>query len=370
MKIIILTEYIGHEYSIPPFIYQQSQALQSLGHEINIIASKTLFKKYPNDNIGRTLNVPINYAFHLSASVYGKYNFNIWMFYLRIKKMCKKFNPDIILAHTITFEGYVAVMLKQKYGIPVVITGHGSDITVEIKNGKSDFLKKICTKADAIVTVSRKLKNELLAIDPFFPVTVIHNGCKQPQISVDKIPYSILSVGNLINSKQFDLTIRAVSALRNRFSNITLTIIGSGPEKESLQKLVNDLNVQDIVFFKGQLTNDEVLEYMAKSTVFCLPSYPEGLGVVYLEAISQGCITIGSEGEGISDIITTGENGLLVKSGDLNGLTQALHRALYDVDFAQSMLIKAAETAKNLSWERNAEKNIENFKRLIGFSND
>ena len=84
-----------------------------------------------------------------------------------------------------------------------------------------------------------------------------------------------------------------------------MTVIGDGKGRKSLEEI--DKSVK----FTGHLPHNEVLAKMHDSDIFILPSIGETFGMVYLEAMSQGCITICTKDDGISGIIKDGENGFL-----------------------------------------------------------
>ena len=88
---------------------------------------------------------------------------------------------------------------------------------------------------------------------------------------------------------------------------MTLTIIGNGKEFDKLKRLAK-LNIS----FTGQLDNSDVIKKMNSSGIFILPSINETFGMVYLEAMASGCITVGIKNDGIDGIIKNGENGFLI----------------------------------------------------------
>ena len=110
-----------------------------------------------------------------------------------------------------------------------------------------------------------------------------------------------MTCANFKKRKNIDKVIEACKGLES----FELTVIGDGSEDKNLKKI--DKSVK----FTGRLTNDKVLEKMRDSDVFVLPSVNETFGMVYLEAMSQGCITICTKDDGISGIIKDGENGFL-----------------------------------------------------------
>ena len=94
---------------------------------------------------------------------------------------------------------------------------------------------------------------------------------------------------------------------------------------------------------------------MAQSDLFVLPSWGEGYGIVYIEAMAAGCIAVGARGEGIEDTITDGENGFLVPAGDIDE-TERVMRAVFAQPQAYAALReRGRQTARALTWARNAQ---------------
>ena len=126
--------------------------------------------------------------------------------------------------------------------------------------------------------------------------------------------------GMLIPLKNVDVLIRA---LYRTFplKDFTLDIIGEGIEKRKLVKLVNSLGLDNCVRFVGKISRTSLQEYLAHVDIFVMVSAPEAFGLVYLEAMSKGCITIGSINQGIDGVIVHGFNGFLCRPGDVLGLS-------------------------------------------------
>jgi glycosyltransferase involved in cell wall biosynthesis len=101
-------------------------------------------------------------------------------------------------------------------------------------------------------------------------------------------------------------------------------IIGEGPERSHLAALARELGVANSIRFLGRKSRKQVAETIQRCTIFALPSRYEGLGCVYLEAMSAEKPAIACRGQGIEDIIYHGDNGWLIEPDDLHGLTDAL----------------------------------------------
>jgi glycosyltransferase involved in cell wall biosynthesis len=144
-------------------------------------------------------------------------------------------------------------------------------------------------------------------------------------------------VGNLIPVKGHELLLRAVAAVRDRSPNVSCDIIGDGPERSRLEALAGELKISDRVRFLGRQCRSGVAEAMRNCAVFALPSRYEGLGCVYLEAMTAEKPVVACMGQGIEEILQHGVNGLLVGSEDLSGLTEALFMLLSDEQLRRRM---------------------------------
>jgi glycosyltransferase involved in cell wall biosynthesis len=140
----------------------------------------------------------------------------------------------------------------------------------------------------------------------------------------------VLSVGNLIKIKGHELLIRAVAMLATEFPSLLLEVIGDGSERSHLENVAQELKIGDRVRFLGRKSRHEVVAAMRRSTVFALPSRFEGLGCVYLEAMSVGKPVIGCREQGIAEVIRHGSNGFLVGAENEKELTLALAMLLRD----------------------------------------
>ena len=131
-------------------------------------------------------------------------------------------------------------------------------------------------------------------------------------------------VGSLIKRKHLDVVIKA-------FLNVagpkdTLSVIGGGPEEETLKSMVSDLKEENRIHFMGRLSREEVIKRMEESQIFSLISHGETYGMVYIEAMLQGCLTIASRGEGFDGIIQDGINGFICEPGDQAALERVYKR--------------------------------------------
>ena len=175
----------------------------------------------------------------------------------------------------------------------------------------------------------------------------------------------MIQVGHLIPSKRVDESIRALALLRKNYPDMTLTVVGQGPLREELERLCVPLGVKDAVCFSGQLPNDQVFALLCRSRFFVMASKPEGFGIVYLEAMAAGCVTIGTEGEGIADVIEHGVNGFLVPADDPDAIAAVIADCIQNPEKAAQIADRGKQTALKLTWRENARNYIDLFGRAL-----
>lgn len=378
MNILAICHYGLYKNLSYSFIHNQAKEFVTSGNNVRVIIPIAIGKRdFEGKRFSKLVKVrvvdgvEIFYLRYLSLSKYGSKFFNLksvkTFSKLTIKKLLADFNPQIIHAHTIGFDGSLALYFKRKLSIPVVITSHGSDTTIPILEGKGYLIKKICDKADGIVTVSNKLKERLYSSGTVTPINVIYNGYSKAYLknNIAKEKRSIIQVGNLTKQKNFDKTIIAFSEIKRDYPNSILKIIGSGEEEHNLKKLCNRLNVLDSVSFFGQLDNKNVFNEMMKSEIFIMPSENEGFGIVYLEAMACGCVTIGTEGEGISEIITSGKNGFLINPNKLETISETIKHCFGNDKMMIQISKSGKESVKELAWSDNCKEYEKIFKKCL-----
>lgn len=292
-----------------------------------------------------------------------------------VERIHRDFKFDVIHAHTVIPVGFSAMLLNEKYKVPVVVTIHGQDFQYTINKNeacrRNEF--KVLKYADSIITVSNKLKNIIKDESFINKVTVINNGINPEELDIDEdIKYdfdgsrTLLSVSSLIKTKGIDISLKAVARLVEKYPDLKYYIIGSGEEENNLKKLAEELNITDNVVFLGRLPHKEVMQYMSRASMMVLPSWLEGFGIVYIEAMAHGKPVIAVRGEGIEDVIVDGENGFLVEPKDVDDVVKVLSFILDNPDKAKKVGTKAKEIVmNNFTWLRNAEKTIGIYDNLI-----
>lgn len=134
---------------------------------------------------------------------------------------------------------------------------------------------------------------------------------------------TICFVGMLIPLKNVDVLIKAVYKAFP-LKDFRLNIIGDGMEKDKLVDLSISLGLDKSIDFVGKISRRAVQDYLVQADIFVMVSAPEAFGLSYLEAMSKGCIAIGSCNQGIDGIIINGRNGFLCDPGNAHQLSSIL----------------------------------------------
>lgn len=236
---------------------------------------------------------------------------------------------------------------------------------VEFKFLKSkltkNLIKFIIKKSDKITAISNYTANEIkkyyereIKIIPFSAAIEILKDEKQEK-SDKKI---ILFVGRLVKRKGVNYLILALKEVLKEIE-AKLIIVGDGGERKNLEKLTNELNLNNYVEFKGFVSDKELAYYYKNCDLFVLPAIvdekgdTEGLGVVLLEAMVYKKPVIASAVGGILDIVKDYENGILVPEKEPKILAEKILEVLKDEKLAKKLGENGYKLVKeNFSWER------------------
>ncbi|MDK2902405.1 MAG: teichuronic acid biosynthesis glycosyltransferase TuaC [Clostridiales bacterium] len=377
------------------FIYEQACALMKAGCEVKVVAPLPLvlpgadmvsekWKKYkqtPKKEVMDGIEVYRPPYFVVPGNHLLEYSG--WTYYRGVRQTVERIYRlwpfDIMHAHVALPDGYAAMLLKKDYKRPLVLSIHGQDMhyTVHRSQKARDKVIEALDNADAVIAVSNKLKREITECTQKAEVVTVPNGFNEDDVYEGQSPLKdkykgkivILSVGNLVPTKGHEFVLHALKDIIKEFDNIVYLIVGQGSYKSALVELVNELGLEPYVEFLGALPHKKAMEYMSACDIFALPSWQEGFGVVYLEAMAHGKPVIGCKGQGIEDFVTDGVNGILVEGKDSDSLRKAILSLIKDKQYATSMGNKAKQyVIGNLTWANNASRVVEIYNGLLNKS--
>jgi glycosyltransferase involved in cell wall biosynthesis len=273
----------------------------------------------------------------------------------RMRELQRLQQVDLVHAHAPLPCGHAAMLLNTELGLPYVVSVHGLDAfsTTQVRGQAGEWCRRVSQRvyrsSRRVICISERVREQVLeGTGRSCRTSVVYNGVDPELFSPGSESSSsepvVLSVGNLIAIKGHDLLIHAVASLVPEFPALSLEIIGSGPERSRLLALAQQLQVSDRVRLLGRQSRHQVAAAMRRCTLFALPSRYEGLGCVYLEAMSVGKPVIGCRGQGIAEIVQHGSNGFLVGSGNEKELALALAMLLRDAARRHNLGVAARDT--------------------------
>jgi teichuronic acid biosynthesis glycosyltransferase TuaC len=239
---------------------------------------------------------------------------------------------DMIDAHYFYPDGVAAVRLAHEFKIPVVVTARGTDLNL-IPNFlvARSMIQRAAARADGLVTVCQALKDRLVELGvPAGRIHVLRNGVDLDvfyPIDRDRARNrlglrrrTLGSVGQLIERKGHHHAIRALVEL----PDTELIVVGSGPDRDSLERLSTQLGVNDRVRFMGAVDQLQLHEIYNAIDALVLASSREGWANVLLEAMACGTPVAASPVWGTPEVVTAPEAGVLMPTVDAAGVVAAI----------------------------------------------
>ena len=152
-------------------------------------------------------------------------------------------------------------------------------------------------------------------------------------------PLRVFACGRINACKGHEYLIQAIGELRDREIDAHLRIAGAADSDNDsylnlLRQTISELNLEDRVELLGAVSEVAVRTNIEEAHVFALASLHEPLGVVYMEAMAMECPTIATNGGGVTELITSGENGFLVDPKSSLQMADAIERVALDPEFA------------------------------------
>lgn len=225
--------------------------------------------------------------------------------------------------------------------------------------------------------VASYLPDKMIALSSRTKVSLMTSGASEASVSVipcgvdiaaiGEVPPAdtesdILFAGRLIREKNVDMLLRALKPLTERKPRLRCHILGDGPERERLQRLAHELDLDRNVRFFGFLASaDEVYALMKASKVFALPSIREGFGLSVIEANACGLpvVTVDAQHNAAADLVVEGHNGYVCNPTP-EAVAEKLELLLGDVHLRAKIAARAMQMAPEFDWDLIAQ-DVETF---------
>ncbi len=253
-------------------------------------------------------------------------------------------------AHWATSPATATWIMSRLTGVPYSVTGHAHDLFLP-----NPMLALKVRDARFFATISEYNRARLIqALGPeaLGRIRLIRCGLPlagYPFAGARRVgdPPHVVSVGRLVDYKGFDVLIRACARLRDRGRRVRCTIVGEGPERPRLRRLVEDLRLDGDVAMEGERRQPEVARLIASASLFVLASVPggdgqqDGIPIVLTEAMALGVPVVSTKLSGIPELVVDNGTGLLVAPGDDEHLAAAMERLLADEPLAETLRLEA-----------------------------
>lgn len=400
MKIFVLSAVYPARYSpkgTTPVVHYFAKEWVALGHEVHVFHTASCFptlyyilgrpfKKLLDSKLGHL--IPTN-----APEEYDEVRDGVKISHINIKKG----KPHAKFSHTKIYRTFEAICMRvEEEGVPDCFVGHWDNPQLELLNLlKEKFKKPVClvyhcnefsylsklygSRTELLVNgidlvgfrnITAQLNYESLFGKPKHSFICASGVSRQfveagrhythPFGTVHKFTF----VGGLISRKHPVAVIEAL-ALSYKDEPFKITYIGDGNEKEHIQNVFDECHCAGNLTFTGLIPRDEIIGFLKQTDVFVMISKGEIFGLVYLEAMALGCITIASRNEGIDGIIEDGVNGFLCDAGDANELVSIVDkiRKMQPEELTE-MSNKAKKTAQEYSDVNVAIKYINELEKL------
>ncbi|AMC08080.1 glycosyltransferase [Turicibacter sp. H121] len=244
---------------------------------------------------------------------------------------------DIVHAHKLTYEGYMAYLIKKEYNIPYMVSLRFTDFKVlKIRKDYKKTFKKVLLESEKIFCIAPWMENELQITfgKGFYDIisdkiellpnilntenTLFENIHNNKYLTVFKISRKNLKRKNIFR------TLDAIYKLNKGGYDIKLDIIGSGDGIPKLSKYIHRKGLSSTVNLIGNVPNDVMLETMKEYKAFILCSYPETFGLVYIEALLSGIPIINSKNAGIDGYFNDLNVSISTNYRDINAIANAI----------------------------------------------
>jgi glycosyltransferase involved in cell wall biosynthesis len=233
----------------------------------------------------------------------------------------------------------VAVLAAALAGIPFSFTEHGPAIFFEVDRWS---LPEKIARARFVVAITHFCRSQLMlfsAPEHWGKIAIVHCG-------VDPATYHrnpggtgkrMAFVGRLDPVKGALLLIEAMADVLKAHPDATLVLAGDGPARAPAEARAAALGIAGAVRFAGFMTQGQVADLLANSDMLVLPSFAEGLPVVYMEALASRIPVVASRVAGVQELVEDGVTGYTVPPGDVATLVDRILRLMNAPDAARAM---------------------------------
>ena len=310
---------------------------------------------------------------------------------LRLRALARSGPPGVVLYSSMVTAWtapFVGPALRRR-GWRLAAIAHGLDVTTPVAAYQRRVVPRVFDALDRVLPISEATAEacRVRGADPA-RLVVVPNGIAPDRLTpaspseraelrrdLDAAahtpqghPLVLLSVGRHVRRKGFAWFASAV--MPRLPERVVWWLVGEGPETDAVREAVAAHGLQERVRLLGRVDDATMDRLYRTADVFVMPNRPvegdmEGFGVVMLEAGLAGTPTVGAALEGIPDVVTPGENGVLVPSGDADAFVRVLSDLDADRASLDALRLRTAEaTRRRFAWPAVADRYVAKLRRL------
>ena len=313
----------------------------------------------------------------------------------RLDDVIDEVRPEILHAHSPALNALSALRAGRRHRLPVVYemrslwedaAGGGANGTNDLRYRATRFLEDRALRgADAVTTICQGLREDMTARGiPREKITVIPNAVDRDTFAGPGVPDRVLArrlgltgktvlafFGSFYFYEGLHLLLRALSLLLRRQTDLTILLVGGGPEESNLRRMAVDLGVGENVVFAGRVAHEEMQGYYDLAELFVFPRVSMRLTELVtplkpLEAMAQERIVVASNVGGHRELIRDRETGYLFAPNDPEVLAEGVSAALADRPSWPRIRARAIEFIDGeRSWRHSVARYAEVYARVL-----
>jgi glycosyltransferase involved in cell wall biosynthesis len=324
-----------------------------------------------------------------------------WFFNRNLTKKAQDINADIYEAHAVSGYGLPRKLKQLGIKTPFIHTIHGvlADEYEQAKNSPQTFRGRVANSfmrrlakleqqtaqdASLIVTISRyslKKIQQHYSIDAAAKVRIVPNGVDTEKFKpLDAVAAKrqfglgpqpcVLFVGSLIPRKGLPSLVEVAKKVVKVQADVKFLVAGDGPLRKNLDESLKAAGLSENFHFLSRIKDDTLPALYNCADVFVLPSIQEGQGIVLLEAQASGKPVVAFDIGGVNEAVRSGETGLLVERGSIDGLAEALLKLLGDGALREKMGSSGRRfVSENYTWSLCAERMLKVYREALAVKN-
>jgi glycosyltransferase involved in cell wall biosynthesis len=357
-----------------------SKSLIAEGHEVLVLLP------WGQDQIAKIREVDgvSIFEFNFRAPFYGFKFIKVLVAYLiflvptivKLRAFIRSHGVNLVVLSYLEANELYFLLARPLLGVPYVVWLHGSDINLMPEEGVSTRRAKamLIRRANGIVTASVDLLSQARALvkklpekSAVIPLGIDPKWGEKAEDNAYVLPEKyILTLAWATPVKGPEIIVEAFNKIKNQFPEISLVMVGSGPDEQKIRKLIQDLSLSERVVRLGTVPNSTLPPVFSRALFGVIPSRHEGFGQVALEFHLMNKCVIASRTGGLPEIVKDMINGLLITPGDVEELAKKMTFLLNNPELCHTLGLRGnRQVHEQYTHEKMSRRFVELFEQVI-----